>query len=121
METFSELCDGIKEVGFIEKPKYDDGTSAWIGDYFRKGVKDYKIVGIDYRYDHIFVWGVGELDIRNGVKLLPGETLTKPKTKLEKIKDKLLEIEWTREQAVRACELMAEAFELGKEVGQRGN
>lgn len=122
METFSELCGGIKEVGFIEKPKYDDGTSAWIGDYFEKDGHEYKIYSIEYRMDRIVVFGRNSDEHNNAyIRLFTGETLAKPKTKLEKIKDKLLEIEWTREQAVRACELIAEAFELGKEVGKRGN
>ena len=107
---------------YIELPKYNDGKYAYIGDSFEEDGHLYKILGIEYRRDYVYIWGKQhESSHCTNVKLEPGETLTKPKTKIEKIKDKLLSIEWTHEQAVRACELIAEAFELGKEVGQRGN
>lgn len=118
MHSFVEMGG----IAYVELPKYNDGTYAYIGDSFEEDGHLYKIIGIEYRRDYIYIWGKQHESIHcTNVKLEIGKTLTKPKTKMEKIKEKLLGMAWTKPQAEYVCELIAEAYEAGKEDGQRGN
>lgn len=86
METFSGLCSGMKDVGFVEKPKYEDGTSAWIGDEFEVQGDVYKILSVDYDTSGISVFGMNEKTNKaTYIVNADSKKLKKPKDSIEKI------------------------------------
>lgn len=86
METFSGLCGGMKDVGFIEKPKYEDGTSAWIGDEFEFQGDVYEIRSVDYDSCGMSIFGSNKKTNKaTYIIQAHDKKLKKPKDSIEKI------------------------------------
>lgn len=112
----------INGMCLVELPRYIDGSYAFVNDKFYKSGKNYVITGIEYTAFGIWINSLEEKEYKPfSFVMIEDSRLEKPKSKLDTIKDKLLKTEWTHEQAERVCELIAEAYEAGKEAGKSGD